>query len=69
MSEKLQTKQNYLPVFGKTTGQMRERVGWCTISNGKLVACPSCHNEVLYLHQKEQYNSNSYMCHDCYYKH
>lgn len=58
---------NNLTVFGKNN-QMKERMGWCTISYGKLTTCSKCQNMALYLHQKKQYDCNSYMCSDCYCK-
>ena len=61
------TQPLHEPVFSKS-GQMKERIGWCTISTGSLIPCPKCQNKVLYVHQKEQYNANSYMCYDCYHK-
>ena len=68
MTDQLQLKNKHEPIFGKLSSQMKERIGWCTLSYGKLVPCSKCKNEALYFHQKEQYNSNSYMCYDCYHK-
>jgi len=67
-------RNNYLtipsnnpPVFGRLSGQMREREGYCTVSYGMPTICPKCKKNALYLHQKEKHNA-TYVCYDCYKK-
>lgn len=46
-------------------GHCKERMGFSTTSTGKLVKCPHCSANTLFLHQYRLY-SNLYCCSKCF---
>jgi len=55
-----------LPVFGRQSGLMRERMGYCTTATGKPVECPKCNHDCYFLHQYSKYVPSNVCCGTCY---